>query len=45
MGSNKYSGAHKKIENIERKLKSSDQKDIESKPESLMEELRNSGEK
>ena len=45
MGSNKYSGAHKKIENIERKLQSSDQKDVESKPESLMEELRNSGEK
>jgi len=45
MGSNKYNGAHKKIENIEQKIQSSDQKDIESKPEVLMQELRRSGEK
>ena len=45
MGSNKYNGAHKRIENVEQKLKTADQKDFGCKPETLLEELRNSGEK
>ena len=45
MGSNKYNGAHKRIENVEQKLRTADQKDFGCKPEILLEELRNSGEK
>ena len=41
----KYNGAHKRIENVEQKLKTADQKDFGCKPEILLEELRNSGEK
>ena len=45
MGSKRYDGAHKKIENIEAKTKSADEKEAEFKPEDLMRELEDSGEK
>jgi len=45
MGSKPYDGAHKKIENIEAKTKSADEKEAEFKPEDLMRELEDSGEK
>ena len=45
MGSKRYDGAHKKIENVEAKTKSADEKEAEFKPEDLMKELEESGEK
>lgn len=45
MGAGKYDGAKKRIENVEEKLQSSEQRDCEFKPESLMQELKASGEK
>ena len=45
MGSKRYDGAHKSIENVEAKTKSADEKDAEFKPEDLMKELEDSGEK
>ena len=45
MGSKRYDGAHKSIENVEAKTKSADEKEAEFKPEDLMRELEESGEK
>ena len=45
MGAGKYDGAKKRIENIEEKLQSSEQREAEFKPKGLMQELKNSGEK
>ena len=45
MGSKRYDGAHKSIENVEEKTKSADEKEAEFKPEDLMRELEDSGEK
>ena len=45
MGAGKYDGAKKRIENVKEKLQSSEQRDCEFKPEGLMQELKESGEK
>mgnify|MGYP000181262350 CR=1 FL=1 len=45
MGSKRYDGAHKSIENVEAKTKSADGKDAEFKSKDLMKELKDSGEK
>ena len=45
MGASNYDGAHKYIENVKEKLESTEEKDDELKPEDLMKELRDSGEK
>ena len=45
MGAGKYDGAKKRIENVEEKLQSSEQREAEFKPKGLMQELKDSGEK
>ena len=45
MGASNYDGAHKYIENVKDKLESTEEKDDKFKPEDLMKELLDSGEK
>ena len=40
MGSKRYDGAHKSIENVEAKTKSADEKEAEFKPKDLMKDVR-----